>query len=120
MPETAQPAVLERQGWDALSTSGEAARSFYEQVLDEHVVMLLPGPMTLDDRDAILDSMSGAPWDGYELDDVRTFQPTPETCIVVYGAVASRGGQEYSAVISSVYVRRGGDWKLVLHQQTPR
>ena len=82
--------------------------------------MLLPGAMVLDDRAAILDSMSGQPWGGYTLDDVRAFQPTSETGIVTYGAVARRDDQQYSATISSVYVRRGGEWKLVMHQQTPR
>jgi hypothetical protein len=35
--------ALERQGWDALSTDGETARAFYDRVVDERAVMLLPG-----------------------------------------------------------------------------
>jgi hypothetical protein len=115
-----QPAALETRGWDALSTSAEAARAFYEQMLDEDVVMILPGSITLDDRSAILDAMSGPPWDDYALDDMQSLQPSPDVGIVLYGAVARRGGEEYSALISSVYVRRGAGWRLVLHQQTPR
>jgi hypothetical protein len=43
---------LEEQGWRALSTAGEAAAEFYELVLDDTVVMLMPGGMVLDDRAA--------------------------------------------------------------------
>jgi hypothetical protein len=112
--------ALEEDGWRALSSSGEAAREFYERVLDHTVVMLLPGGMVLDDRAAIVASMAGPPWSSYELDDVRCLQPTPDTGIVAYGAVARRGAQEYSALMSSIYVRREDGWKLVFHQQTAR
>lgn len=115
-----QPIELERQGWEALATDGEAARAFYDRVLDRQVSMLLPGGMTLDDRGVIVESMSGQPWDRYALEDVRLLEPTPDTAVVTYGVVAERGGQEYSALMSSVYVRRLDGWRLVFHQQTPR
>ena len=113
--------ALEKQGWDALSSDGEAARVFYERVLDHTVVMLLPGGMVLDERAAIVDSMSGQPWSSYELQDMRLLQPVQDIGIVTYGVVAQRNGQQYSALMSSVYVRReDGLWKLAFHQQTPR
>lgn len=37
---------------------------------------------------------------------------------MTYG-VAGRDGQEYSAVMSSLYVRREDGWKLAFHRQTP-
>lgn len=111
---------LEHDGWEALSSSGEAARAFYERVLDRSVVMFLPGGMVLDDRAAIIDSMSGSPWSSYELEDVRCVQPTPDTGVVAYGVVARRESVEYSALMSSFYVRREDGWKLTFHQQTPR
>jgi hypothetical protein len=112
--------TLERQGWEALSADGEAARAFYDRVLDDQVRMLLPGGMVLDDRPGIVDSMSGRPWSRHALEDMRVLQPTPDTGIVTYGVVAERDGQEYSALISTVYVRREQGWKLAFHQQTPR
>ncbi len=39
---------------------------------------------------------------------------------MTYGAVAQRDSQTYSALMSSVYVRREDEWKLTFHQQTPR
>jgi hypothetical protein len=112
---------LEEQGWRALSSTGEAAAEFYERVLDDTVVMLLPGGMVLDDRAAIVQSMSGQPWSSFELRDLRVIQPTADTAIVTYAVVAQRqGALEYSAHMSSLYVHRANGWKLTFHQQTPR
>jgi hypothetical protein len=111
---------LEEQGWRALSSTGEAAAEFYDRILDDRVVMLLPGGMVLDDRAAIVQSMSGQPWSSFELDDLRVLQPTADTAVVTYGVVAQReGSPEYSALMSSLYVRRAKGWKLAFHQQTP-
>ena len=114
-------AGLEQQGWEALSAAGSAAAAFYERQLDGTVVMLLPGGLMLDDRAAMIKSMSGPPWSSYQLQDLRVFQPTPDTGIVVYGVVARRGdASPYSALVSSHYVRRDDGWKMTFHQQTPR
>ena len=113
-------AELEREGWKALSSDGEVARAFYERVLDHRVVMLLPGGMVLDERARIVESMSGSPWSRYVLEDVRTEPLTSDTGIVTYGVVAARDDREYSALMSSLYVRRMDGWKLAFHQQTPR
>lgn len=42
-----------------------------------------------------------------------------ETVVVAYRATASRGEREYTAIVSSTYVREDGDCKLAVHQQTP-
>src|SRR5689334_6793893 len=98
---TDEPITLERQGWSALSTSGDAARAFYERVLDEHPMMLLPGGMVLDDRATIVESMSGTPWSRYTLEDERCLQPAADTAVVTYGAIAERDGTSYTALMSS-------------------
>ena len=112
--------ALEREGWEALAAGGEVARAFYDRVLDDEVLMLFPGGMVLDDRAAIVESMAGPPWTRYELEDLRGLQLTFDTGVVAYGAIAERDGSEYSALISSTYVRRDDGWKLAFHQQTPR
>ena len=112
--------VLETDGWRALSEDGAAAQAFYGRVLDETVVMLLPGGLRLTDRAAILESMGGAPWASFALEDPQVVRLGEDGALVVYGVVAGRDGAEYSALVSSAYVRRDGAWRLVLHQQTPR
>lgn len=112
--------ALERQGWQALASGGTVAGTFYERVLGPKVVMLLPGGLVLTDRDAIIRSMSGPPWESYELRDLAVLDVTSDSALVYYGARAVRAsGPEYSALISTLYVRAGGAWKLVSHQQTP-
>lgn len=111
---------LETTGWEALSTDGPTAATFYEEVLDASVVMALPGGLTLTDRASIIEAMSGRPWASFRIDDPRVVRPTSDTGIVVYRVDARRdGAQPYSALVSSHYVRREAGWRLVFHQQTP-
>lgn len=112
---------LETSGWQALSVGGDRATAFYDEVLDDQPVMLLPGGMLLGEREQILESMSGPPWSSFRLDNTRVITPTTDVGVVVYGVVAQREGQpDYSALISSTYVRRNGRWRMTMHQQTPR
>jgi hypothetical protein len=110
---------LERSAWDALATSGEAAATFYEERLSRHPLVLLPGGMSIDDRDAIIDSMRGAPWDRFELSDERVIDLTDDAAVVAYRATAVRGDHEYTALFNSTYVHEDGEWRMALHQQTP-
>jgi hypothetical protein len=110
---------LERAGWEALSKGGDAAATFYDGVLAAEVLMLLPGGMVLDDRSAVVDSMRGEPWSSYELSDERVVELSENCAVVAYRARAIRKGAEYSALINSTFVRTEGEWKLVVHQQTP-
>ncbi|MCV2394912.1 DUF4440 domain-containing protein [Actinotalea sp. M2MS4P-6] len=111
---------LEKRGWRALSDTPDAADAFYREVLDDAVVLLLPGGLRITDRDAALRSMGGAPWDGFVLDGVDVAFPRTGVGLVTYGVVARRGPTRYSALVSSLYVRRAEGWRLVHHQQTPR
>ena len=71
---------LERAAWKALSTSGDAAAEFYDEVLAKDVLMLLPGGMTIDDRATVVDSMHQADWTSFEL--VRRASPRPHSTTV--------------------------------------
>jgi hypothetical protein len=110
---------LERAGWTALSTGGEAAASFYGEVLSDEPLFVLPGGLVLDDRDAIVRSMGGAPWDRYGLAEERLVPLGAGAVAVVYRADAERDGERYEALITSTYVRGDGPWRLAMHQQTP-
>ena len=114
------PRRLEEQGWEALVAGGDHARRFYGDLLDDDVVMLLPAGLALTDRALMLQTMADSPWSSYELEDVRVHEPTPDTALVTYGVVAHRDETRYSALMSSLYVRRGAGWRMTFHQQTPR
>ena len=83
---------LERAGWDALSESGEAATKHYDEVLSDDVLVIMPGGMVIDDRQQVVDSMSGAAWSRYELRDERVLELDPDTAIVAYRGTATPGG----------------------------
>lgn len=108
--------ALERRGWDALS--GPNGVAFYEDVMAEDGLMVFPG-LVMDKR-AALDAIGGAsPWSSFELRDVRSTADN-SVGLVTYRAKGQRSdAPPYEAVMSSVYVRRGAEWKLLLHQQSP-
>jgi uncharacterized protein YchJ len=111
---------LERQGWTALTKGGDAAAAFYDAVLAKDVLMLLPGGIVLSDRTEVVAAMRGASWTGFELRPGVVQWLGPDAAVVAYEALARRGDdEEYHAWFNSTYVRQNGDWKLVVHQQTP-
>lgn len=80
-----------------------------------------PYPWVVLDRDAVLASLNDAPpWDRYTISDERLIELTEHTAALVYTGRASRVGEaEFHALMSSVYRRHNGEWRLVLYQQTP-
>lgn len=120
MPIREELLDLERAGWHALSRSGGEAASFYGRVLDERCLMLLPGGIVIEGREAAVSSMQqGPPWDSFELGQVRILELVDDVAVLAYRASARRGETRYRAWINSTYVRRGRGWRLALHQQTP-
>ena len=82
-------------------------------------LMVFPG-LVLDKAATIMAIANEPPWKSYDLVDVKVISATSDCGIVVYRAAAEREGEAtYRALMSSVYARREGDWRLVLHQQTP-
>jgi hypothetical protein len=110
---------LERAGWRALSSRDGEAASFYGRILDEHCLMLLPGGIVIESRDEAVSSMQGQSWESFELDQARILELADDVVVLAYRASARRGASEYRAWVNSTYVRRGREWRLALHQQTP-
>lgn len=110
---------LEHAGWEALATPGKAGE-FYDRVLDDTVAFLLPGGMRVEDRLEVIDSMTGAAWDWYRIDDAHVLELGDGVACVHYRAAAQRGeAPVYEALMASTYVRRPDGWRLAVHQQTP-
>jgi uncharacterized protein (TIGR02246 family) len=109
--------ALERRGWEALS--GSAGADFYAGVMAEDGIMVFPGSVL--DRAASLRAIAAAPpWSAFDLADLRVIELGPDSALVTYRASSRREGEAaYEALMTSVYARRDGAWKLVLHQQSP-
>jgi uncharacterized protein (TIGR02246 family) len=107
---------LERRGWAALS--GPDGASFYQDVMAFDGLMVFPG-LTLDKPATMRAMAAERPWSSHRLEDVAVID-AGNTAIVTYRSTSRRPGQdEYRARMSSVYVRRDGRWRLLLHQQSP-
>lgn len=106
---------LEQRAWHVLLTEPSAARSFYETVLDERIVVLLADRLLIQERDAALAVLCGEKWESFRLGGLSAERLSP-VGFVSYGVVAARGGAPYSARVSSVYAHRGDGWKLTFHQ----
>ncbi|MBD0336554.1 MAG: nuclear transport factor 2 family protein [Cyanobacteria bacterium Co-bin13] len=112
--------TLEEQGWQSLSSAGEAGKKFYSSVLRDDAVMLFPGGMRLDGKEKILQSLAAQPWKSFQIEDPQVISLSEDAGLVAYKVTAQReGGGPYVALISSTYARNQGRWQLVLHQQTP-
>jgi hypothetical protein len=118
MPRTDDPLELERTAWRALAGDGDPA-ALYEEVLADDVLMLFPGGLVIDDRQAVIESMQGPPWDEFALSDEHVLRLGESAEVVAYRASARRGAQQYDAWCNSTYVRHNGAWHLAVHQQTP-
>jgi hypothetical protein len=106
---------LERQLWNA-------DEEFYRDTLSEDAVMVFPEPTGVLDRSSVLESLGGADrWRRIEFEDERLVEVDDAVVQLVYRAVAERSGDgsEYTAFITTTYVRTNGSWRLVSHQQTP-
>lgn len=108
----------ERKLW-----SNDAA--FYESNLVEEAVLVFAETGVITRAAALAairqENLDGRRWAEVRFEDVRVVQPSENTCFLSYKA-AARWEREVSKIFvlaTSVYVRRGGMWKLALHQQTP-
>lgn len=111
--------ALERQGWDSLC-AGEGA-GYYGHLMTPEAVMVLAHGFVLD-RDAVIASLDDAPpWREYAISDERVVTVDETTAVLVYTARASRddGRPPFRALMSTLYTRVDGEWRIGLYQQTP-
>ena len=87
---------------------------------DDGVMVLADGSVM--DRDAVVASLEHAPpWQSYDIEDVRLVGAGAEAAAIVYVGTGYRDGDQpaFVGIMSSVYVRQGGQGRLALYQQTP-
>jgi hypothetical protein len=105
--------AMERKLW----SGGKAA---YERTLDEDCLNAFTQMAGVSSRDSIAEQADANRWHDLRLDVEGFLQPTDDVALLTYHASAVRGKDEpYEARVSSGYVNRGGDWKMMFHQQTP-
>ena len=110
--------ALERRGWDSLC-DGTASRFYGDLMTSDGLMVLADG--TARTRDEVVSSLQGAPpWNGYQLTDVRLVGTGRDSAALVYRGTGLRDHEPpFAALMTSVYVRVDGSWRLALYTQTP-
>lgn len=105
---------VERELWTGRSDS-------YLRHLDDDCLVAFVDMAGVSTKDEIADTVEGAPrWRDLQIEVEGFLRPNGTVAILTYRARATRGdGDPYRALISSAYVHRAGEWKLMFHQQTP-
>jgi hypothetical protein len=91
----------------------------YRRHLVDDALVIVPGQLL--DKDATVQAIEASPgWDELTIDEARLVGVGDGGAAISYRFSGRRGADfSYRALMSSVYVRRDEQWKLVLHQQTP-
>ena len=111
---------LEHAGWRSLC-DGTGDVFYGETMTNDGVMVLADGSvMTRDDVVAALGE--APPWVSYELDEIRVVPIGEDSSALVYIGTGHRDGNapSFVGVMTSVYVRRDGRWRLAIYQQTPK
>jgi hypothetical protein len=109
---------LEHRGWASLCDgTGDA---FYGRLMTEEAVMVLANGATLGRADVVAALADAPPWDRYEVEEARVVPVGPDAAGLVYrGTGHRRAGPDFVGLMTSVYSRVDGEWRLVLYTQTP-
>ena len=99
---------------DLASASADA----YRRHLAEEALVVIPGHVL--DRDGCIEAIEQSPgWDEWQIAEPHALELGDDAAVLSYRWTSRRGDSRYAALMSSVYARRDGAWRLVLHQQTP-
>ena len=114
MPLENELTTIERELW----TGGPDA---YERNLDADCLVAFTEMAGVSSRDAVAGTVEGGDrWKDLEIEVQGLLRPIPDVAVLTYRASATRGDDErYRALVSSGYVQRDGEWKLMFHQQAP-
>ncbi|MDO9412013.1 MAG: DUF4440 domain-containing protein [Pseudolabrys sp.] len=106
--------ALEQKFW-----TGDA--DFYRQNLDDTCLVAFTEMSGAFTRNEIAATIKGGDrWRDVKLSPEAVVEPIAGMAFITYRAHAERAnGEPYNALVSSGYVRRGKDWKMAFHQQTP-
>jgi hypothetical protein len=111
---------LERAGWASLCDG--TGDDFYGRTMSGDGLMVLANGTVMSRDDVVAALGQAPPWSSYEMDDVRVVPIGNDSAALVYVGTGHRDGEDepFVGVMSSVYVKREGQWQLVLYQQTSK
>jgi hypothetical protein len=109
---------LEDAGWSSLCEG--AGGAFYGDIMTPDGVMVIGDGSVMSRDEVVLALGSSPPWQSYAIDAPRVVAIGDDAYALIYRGTGRRSDQPpFVAMMTSVYVRAGDDWKLALFQQTP-
>jgi len=114
MAHTQDLLELERGFW----TEGG---DYYREHLGDECLLAFTEMAGVQSNEAVAGMNPGAGrWKNVKFEEKGVVAMGEDSCVLTYEVDAERdSGEPYKAVVSSGYVKRNGDWKMVFHQQTP-
>jgi hypothetical protein len=104
--------------WELEERFWKGDERFYRDNLSDDSLMVFSG-MVLTKDQTVQTIAGGARWADVAFDNRRVVLLTDDAVALNYQASARReGATPYTALATSVYVRRNERWHLALHQQT--
>ena len=112
---------MDEELWDLERRFWTEGSEHYCAALHPESVMVFVEPAGILSGDEIIEQVEAADrWRDVEMTERTLTRPSPDVAVLAYRATARREGTDpYSCGCSSTYLRDGGEWKLVQHQQTP-
>jgi hypothetical protein len=111
---------LEERLWEA-SAAGDG--EMYRESLVEEAILIFPSPTGVLDKERCIAGVTGNRTSlvRYSLEDRKVVELSEGSVLLTYRGVAVWQGSEHEArdLRGSVFVRRGGSWKMAFHQVTP-
>ena len=109
---------LEDAGWSSLCDGTGGA--FYAEIMTPEAVMVVADGSVMS-RDEVMLALGSSPsWQSYEIDVPRMVPIGDGAQALVYRGTGRRAdAPPFVGMMTSVYVRKGDEWKLALFQQTP-
>lgn len=105
--------AIEQRLWSGGATD-------YRRALDDDCLVAFDEAAGVTSREVIAGQADGERWHDLDIEVEGFLQPTDDVALLTYRATAVRANDEpYEARVSSGYVCRDGDWKMMFHQQTP-
>jgi hypothetical protein len=91
----------------------------YQRLLADSAVVVVPG-MTMDKPQTVAAMNASPGWDAIAFADQKLTELSDGAALLTYRFLGRRGDDfDYKALMGSVYVRHGDEWRLAFHQQTP-
>ncbi len=97
----------------------KGSKGYYTEHMASSGLCILPPGEIRTRGQAIEGVEETGPWDQVKRADTQVMRHDDDSATAIYKARASRDGLVYDAVVATTYRRIDGEWKAVLHHQTP-